>query len=178
MKIKNAFYFAVACLLLAYDYAWNNYLLPSLVMTLVALLLAYLIAHPSRNETVYIMTQCISIYIVEVIVLLLINQESSTWLNPILAISTIAFNGCWIIVYDRSKKYLKHMFEKFLTYTFMVFMICFIIPMILFQGNQLIQVSVTLFLVYMFMPLIFTIGFHFIKIKLSMTYSIQHKINA
>lgn len=177
MKLKNSFYFTVACLVLAYDYAWNNYLLPSIVMTLVALVLAYLIARPSRNECVQLLAQSISIYCIEVIVLLLINQGTSTWMNPILALSTIAFYGCWIIVYEKSKQCRRVMFEKFLSISLIGFAICLVIPMILFSHIYIVKYNITLFLIFMLMPILFTVGITYVKSKLTMTYSYHNKMN-
>lgn len=177
MKIKNSFYFTVACLVLAYDYAWNDYKLPSLVMTLCALVLAYLIAMPSRKEVVQLVAQSTSILCIETIVFIIINQESSTWVNPILAISTIVFYGCWGIVYEKAKPRLKSMFESFITIALVGFIACFLITMIIFNQIPTIQVQLVHFLIMMLMPVLLILGAHYIKMKLSMTYSIVKKIN-
>ncbi|MEG0176429.1 MAG: hypothetical protein RR674_01710 [Anaerorhabdus sp.] len=177
MKTRNELYFTVACLVLAYDYAWSNYALPSIVMAFIAISLAYYFARPSRKETLHLFVRSMSILSIEAIVFLFIFQETSTWLNPFLAGSTIVFCGCWSLVYQKSKIKVRNMFERFLTGTFLISICFLVIPLILFMNNSIMQYQITVFLVGMIMPIMLTLGIQVTKFKLSMTYSLRKRIN-
>lgn len=174
MKLKNAYLFILACIILACDYAIAGYPMPSILLSTVASTLSLAVLNPSRKLMGKLLIQNSSIAIIEIMILVFIGH-ASTWSFAFLTLSIVVSCGCWRMIYLNHKKRIKGFIVNSVQYMMIGFLVSSLISVLIPGLSVELRMEILHYLILIFTPVLLTIIFTYLQIEVKYNITLEPK---